>query len=117
MSQAAQVFGRPADPPNDPDGTPNGPDGPPNGLDGPPNNPDGTTGKNVIYHQDSGYLILGLRILYPENFATKYSFRILGSLILNIEDPQSSEPRILNPQDLRFLILGYLSPENIENFK
>ena len=64
-------------------------------------------GKNVIYHQDLGYLILGLRILDPKNFATEYSFRILGSLILKIEDPQSSESRILNPQDLGFLILGF----------
>ena len=59
MSQAAQVFGRPADPPNDPDGTPNGSDGPPNGPDrlpkgpdglpngpdGPPNGPDGPPNK------------------------------------------------------------------------
>ena len=40
-SQAAQLFGRPSDPPNDPDDTPNGPDEPPNGPDGPPNGPDG----------------------------------------------------------------------------
>ena len=64
-------------------------------------------GKNVIYHQDLGYLILGLRILDPENFAAKYLSRISGSLILRIEDPQSSESRILNPQDLGFLILGF----------
>ena len=47
-------------------------------------------GKNVIYHQDLGYLILGLRILDHENFAAKYLFRILGSSILRIEDPKSS---------------------------
>jgi len=41
LSQAAQLFGRPSDPPNDPDDTPNGPDGPPNGPDGPTNGPDG----------------------------------------------------------------------------
>ena len=64
-------------------------------------------GKNVIYHQDLGYLILGLRILDPENFAAKYLLRISGSLILRIEDPQSSESRILNPQDLGFIILGF----------
>ena len=27
------------------------------------------TGKSVIYHQDPGYLILGFRILDPENLA------------------------------------------------
>ena len=70
------------------------------------------SGKNVIYHQDLGYLILGLRILDPENFAAKYLFRILGSSILRIEDPKSSGSRNPNPR-----ILGYLSPENIENFK
>ena len=33
-------------------------------------------GKSVIYHQDLGYLILGLRILDPENYTAKYLFRI-----------------------------------------
>ena len=49
-------------------------------------------GKNVIYHQDLGYLILGLRILDPENFVFIQDFRILnpqeeGSSILRIKDP------------------------------
>ena len=39
-----------------------------------------TVGKSVIYSQDLGYLILGLRILSPENFA--------GLLVLlGFEDP------------------------------
>ena len=60
--------------------------------------------------------ILNPRIEDPRSWkpSFKYLFRILGSLILRIKDPQSSESRILNPQDLGFLILGF---QDIESWK
>ena len=39
-------------------------------------------GNNVIYSQDLGYLILGLRILSPGNFVDLW-------VLLGFEDPQS----------------------------
>ena len=45
---------------------------------------------DLLYHQDQGYLIQGLRILHPENFAYLWLFEIRGSLNLRIKDPQSS---------------------------
>ena len=62
-------------------------------------------GYNVIYHKDLAYLIPGLRILNPENFAYHWFFRIWGSLVLisRILNPQDQDPGSLGFYDIRVL--------------